>query len=80
MHFKPTLSSYTISLLQTKEEVLDYFLFFDRLTDKIISLNNPQVEMNIGIPNTACPSPHTVEDGQLFANYCKLCYEITKEH
>lgn len=79
-HFKQTLSSYTISLLQTKEDVLNYFMFFDNLCDQIISLNNPQFEMIVGLPNTACPSPHTVVDGELFKNYCKICYELSAEN
>jgi len=35
---------------------------------------------SLPIPNTACPSPHTQEDGIMFANYCKITRELEKEN
>ena len=78
-HFKPTYTIYTISQLQTKEAILDYFTFFDDLLHQWKSLKNPQLKMYPAIPNTAVPSPHTKEDGILFANYCKITSEIDEE-
>jgi len=36
--------------------------------------------MDTSIPNTAVPSPVTVEEGQIFAELVKLCREIEKEN
>lgn len=78
--FKPTLSNETIALLQNKNDIINYFLFFDNLIDKAKKIKNNNIIVNSTVPNTACPSPHTVKDGKLFANYCKQCYEISKEN
>jgi hypothetical protein len=78
--FKPTLSVETIELLQEKEKVIDYFTFFDNLTDKAKQIKDFRIDFTPALPNTACPSPHTQENGKKFANYCKLCYEISKEN
>lgn len=78
-HFKPTYTAYTISQLQTKEDIIKYFSFFDELIYKYKEKNNSRVRMGTPVPNTAVPSPHTKEDGLLFANYMKLTTEIDKE-
>ena len=78
--FKPTLSVETIELLQEKEKIIEYFSFFDKLVDKAKMIEDYHIKFNISLPNTACPSPHTKENGEKFANYCKLCYEITQEN
>lgn len=79
-HFKPTLDSGTIKLLQTKQKIIEYFQFFEQFYEKAESYKMPNFEYGYSIPNTACPSPHTKEDGILFANYCKLCRELEKEN
>lgn len=81
IHFKPTLDARAIHLLQTKEAVLDYFLFFEEFQNIFNKLNsNKNITFRVPIPNTACPSPHTVDDGKAFANYCHLTREIEKEN
>lgn len=80
LHFKPTLSIETIPLLQSKEAIIKYYQFFEYFKNSIEFYENEQISFNLTMPNTACPSPHTVQDGKLFANFCKLCREIEKEN
>lgn len=81
VHFKPTYSNETISLLQDKEKIIEYFSFFDNLiTDFKQITNNKKIMMLATIPNTAVPAAHSVADGKMFANYCKLTREIEKEN
>ena len=79
--FKPTLSNNSIRLLQTKQAVIEYYKFFDELITiaKIKQNNTSNYLTRISIPNTAVPSPHTTEDGKLFANFCKICNEIEND-
>lgn len=79
-HMKPTLDSRSIAELQTKEKVLEYFQFFEKFNDIYLEKNKKSnFEFRLPIPNTACPSPHTQQDGKNFATYCKLTREIEKE-
>lgn len=78
-HFKPTYTAFTISQLQTKDSILQYFQFFDNLLHQWRLKKNPQLQMYQVVPNTAVPSPHTKQDGILFANYCKITNEIDNE-
>lgn len=78
--FKPTLDNYSIRLLQSKEKIIEYYKFFEnykKITEQIKTYN---FRFDLAIPNTACPSPHTKEDGLLFANLCKLSHEIEQEN
>lgn len=80
--FKETLDNYAISLLQTKESVIEYFQFLEQykvITDNYLS-NYNNFEFFPGGPNTAAPSPHSSEDGKRFGNFCKLCNEVVKEN
>lgn len=80
-HFKPTYSAETIATLQDKQQIIDYFTFFDNLITQFNStINNEKVIMTPTIPNTAVPAAHTQQDGINFANYCRLTREIEKEH
>jgi hypothetical protein len=78
--FKPTLSSYSIPLLQTKEAIIEYYRFFEKFKDMIGYYEDEIFDFGLTIPNTACPSPHTKEEGIMFANLCRLCREIEKEN
>lgn len=78
--FKPTLSIETIPLLQTKEAIINYYKFFETFKESIEYYENEHFNFDLPIPNTACPSPHTKNDGILFANLCKLTREIEKEN
>lgn len=81
MHMKPTLDASSIAQLQTKEAVLEYFQFFETYQDTFNALNErSNVQYSLPIPNTACPSPHTQEEGFQFANYCKLTRLLEKEN
>ena len=78
--FKQTYSIDTIYKLQTKQAIIDYFMFYDKLIDFTESkVHFKKVSCPPNLPNTACPAPHTKADGIAFANYCKLCREIEKE-
>ena len=78
-HFKPTLSIETIPLLQTKQAIIEYYQFFETFKESIEYYEGENFCFNLPIPNTACPSPHTKQDGILFANLCHLTKEIEKE-
>ena len=81
LHMKPTLDSESIKKLQNKDSVYNYFHFFEGFHD-FFRKNNKKKNLTISlpIPNTACPSPHTKADGIRFANYCKLCRELSEEN
>ena len=65
----------------TKEKVKEYFLFFEQFQAVYNSKNHRQnIQFNLPIPNTAVPSNHTREDGQLFANYCRITKELEREN
>lgn len=78
---KPTLDASSIAQLQSKEKVLTYFQFFEQFQDVFNSINQRRnVLYSLPIPNTACPSPHTKEEGLQFANYCKLTRLLEQEN
>ena len=78
---KPTLDLDNIRALQTKEAIVDYFKFFeDNYILPTKNLGHPNIYPCYSIPNTAIPSPVTKHDGQLFANFIKLCREIEQEN
>ena len=79
IHFKPTLDLTSTKMLNSKEKIIEYYQFFESLAEKIWGLNYSNVTLQLTIPNTACPSPVTKEDGKIFANLCKNCYEIEQE-
>lgn len=80
LFFKPTYDSNTIQKLQTKEKIIEYFSFFETFMDIFNKYNTKKnLTFRLPIPNTACPSPHTQQDGLNFANYCKLCREIEND-
>lgn len=82
--FKPTLTSEIISgLIQDKQNIIDYYKYFDEYKiyfDEHIKVNKQTAELNLTIPNTASPSPHTQEDGFNFTKFCKYCKEIIAEN
>lgn len=78
---KGTLDCDTTRTLIDKQKIIEYFKFYeDNYIDPIIQLNMDNVHTGYGIPNTAVPSPVTVEDGKIFAQFVKLCREIEKEN
>lgn len=77
--FKPTLSIETIPLLQTKDAIIQYYKFFETFKESIEYYEGENFSFDLPIPNTACPSPHTKQDGILFANLCRLTREIEKD-
>lgn len=78
---KGTLDLDNIRTLQTKEAIIDYYKFYeDNYILPAQNLNNLNVYISNSVPNTAVPSPVTVNDGKLFANLCKLCREIEAEN
>ena len=74
---KGTLDLNTMKTLQTEDDIIAYYKFYeDTFIDKIKKLNLPNVFIIYGIPNTAVPSPVTVEDGKFFAGLVKKCRHI----
>lgn len=81
MHFKSTLTSQTLNLLQTKENILNYYSFFEELYSYLDNnIKNKNISYYVSIPNTAAPGNHTIKDGKNFANYTKLAKEIQLEN
>lgn len=77
---KGTLDNDTMKKLVSIEEIVRYYKFFeDNFYTPINKLTIPNLKMACSIPNTAVPSPVTVEDGKSFALTCKLCREIEKD-
>lgn len=82
-HFKPTWDSSSFKLLQTKKSLIEYYQFFEiykDLSEQYVESMTGQWVLDLPNPNTACPSPHTAEDGKLFANICKMLLEILEEN
>ena len=80
-HFKPTLDSKSIAHLQTKEAIIKYYQFFEKykeLSQQYVSHHH--WHLDLPTPNTAVPTPHTSEEGKMFANLCKLAYEAQAEN
>ena len=81
IHFKQTFSNREFKILSTKEQIIDYFQFFDDL----LKYKDSYIKKEDCIffcphtPNIATPGIHTKQDGINFANYCKLTREIEKE-
>ena len=78
---KGTLDNEDIKLLNDKEKIIEYYQFLeDNFIDPISKLNKNNINIFYNVPNTAVPSPVTVEDGRIFASFVKKCKEIEKEN
>ena len=80
VNFKPTLSNEDFQLLSTKEKIKEYYKFLDDFLiykDKYVVKQS--VTFNPVLPTMVSPGPYTKEDGQNFANFCKLSQELEKE-
>lgn len=78
---KGTLDNDSLLKLNNKEKIIEYYQFFeDNFIHPIRELNLDNIQIGEAIPNTAVPSPVTVEDGKNFANIVKLCRQIEKEN
>lgn len=78
---KPTLDNETTRALCDKQKLIEYYQFFeDTFVRPIKKLNLPNVDICTPVPNTAVPSPVTVEEGRMFAEFVKLCREIEWEN
>lgn len=76
---KATLDNDTIRQLCSKEKIIEYYQFFEEeFIDKAQGIEN--VTLYGACPNTAVPSPVTVEEGKIFAEFCRLCREIEQEN
>lgn len=82
--FKPTLTSSIIrELIKDKQNIIDYYAFFDSYKvyfEEHSHLPKETADLHLTIPNTACPSPHTRQDGLDFARYCEMVREIQREN
>ena len=81
-HFKQTLTLEDIANLQTKQDIINYFNFFDELYEQYYYKNIVNTNINFGltVPNLASPSPVSKEDGIRMANFLKLSKEVQKEY
>lgn len=78
--FKQTLDTYSVRELCDKQKIIEYFQFFENFYLRINELNLPNVLMSCTVPNTAVPAPVTKKDGEIFAEFCRLCNEIEVEN
>lgn len=74
--FKPTLSVETMYLLDTKDKIIKYYQFFEKLIDQVVSLNHPNLNVNYPVPNIGVPAPAGKPDGEFFAQLVRRCREI----
>lgn len=87
IQFKATLTSKWINKLidyqddaDCKKSIIEYYKFFDDIKTKFDSIKfTNELRLCIGVPNTACPGPHTVQDGKDFAKFCRISREIQNE-
>jgi len=78
---KGTWDNDTINKLCDKQKLIEFFQFYeDNFIEKIDKLNLSNVQIELTIPNTAVPSPVTIEEGKIFAELCKLTREIEREN
>lgn len=80
--FKPTLTSEIISkYLPSKDKIIEYYKFFEDFNDYFRqNIKVRSCTLELPIPNTATPSPHTKDDGIDFARFCCMCKEIMNEN
>ena len=78
---KGTLDNATFQELCNREKIIEYYKFYeDNFIRPIRQLNLENVFIAPGIPNTAVPSPVTVEEGRKFARLVKMCRELEAEN
>jgi hypothetical protein len=80
---KATLDNESLRILNDKQKIIEYYQFFEReFYDPFVELlGHPEnISLFLAHPNTAVPSPVTVEEGREFAEICRKCREIEKEN
>ena len=78
---KGTLDNATFQELCNKTKIIEYYKFYeDNFIRPINELKMDNVNIICGIPNTAVPSPVTVEEGKKFAELVKMCRELEQEN
>lgn len=81
MTIKATLDNDSIRNLCDKQKLIEYYQFFEEeFITKALDLKMDNVEIIGAHPNTAVPSPVTKEEGELFAEFCRICREIEAEN
>lgn len=76
---KPTLSTETFKMLDTKEKIINYYRFFeDNFWRPVFELNHPDIHFWLHTPNMGVPCLATTQDGRQFATFCKICDELSK--
>lgn len=76
LQFKPTLDTYTLRKLDSKEAVLKYYAIFDSMAGEIRALGFDNVSFSPTVPNLACPCVATQDDGVFFTKLCKITREL----
>ena len=83
MTLKATLDNDSLHKLNDKQKLIEYYQFFEQEfwePFKEIKDDFPNVILILAHPNTAVPSPVTVDDGKEFAEICRKCREIEAEN
>lgn len=80
IHTKATLDPSVIYKLQTKEDIIAYYHFFEIYKDIFDSSNgNMKVSFMTPPPNFATPALATSTDGKYYAKTCRLIREIQND-
>ena len=78
---KGTLDNSSMRLLDTQDKIIAYYKFYeDNFLLPIYDLQDNHVTTRPAIPNTAVPSPVTVDDGKFFAKLAKNCRAVEKRN
>ena len=78
--FKPTLSVDTMYQLDTKDKIVEYYQFFERLIGKVTALGKENLHVNFPVPNMGVPAPAGKTDGEFFARLVRNCRELEMEN
>lgn len=79
--FKGTWDNDSFKKLQTKEDIINFFKFYEsykEISDSYVE--TPNWIFDLTVPNTATPSPHTQADGLRFKHTCELINDIVQEN
>ena len=78
-HTKPTLSKNTMHFLETEDQILKWFDFFEEKMVKPYREKRSPFQFAASLWNCAQPTEWTSEDGKRYANIAKMIVKLTPE-
>lgn len=81
-HFKPTVTAEQIGVLTDLKEMNEYYLFFDKIFSKMLSLNVENIcKISMGAdPTIVCPGEYNKQDGINFNKVYLNQLELNKQN